>query len=459
MRKILLKILFLIVLFLGLVGGINIIFIPKRFDGITPMKSFYAQEEGTVDALFLGSSHCGVNIDMGELWKSYGISGFALWGSEQPSWNSYFYLKEALKTQTPKVVAFEVYMLIYQFEYQDESRQLVNTGGMRPSYNKWEAIKVSAPRERWLNLMLGYPLYHTRYFELSEEDFLFFPNNRDLVSDKGSICRWGTGEFELPDVSGITECISLYEKEERYLRMMIELCQKEDIEIILFSTPEAYRETEQPYYNSIDMIAQEYGIEYLNFNLMDDITGFTGKDIWPDGGHLNASGARKIARAMGAHLQSCYGLEDHRGQEKYSSWDKNVDMLEKEYLRLILNKEEYFLEISDTEYTCLLIQNNTKCLMETEQADKSIVIVRELNGETDITSVNWNPDVNVIDLGEEFLIYLTDGIAVYKDGEPLLYEGGNCAAVVVYDERNKQVVDMIAMLQNNNFMLEHREVR
>lgn len=48
---------------------------------------------------------------------------------------------------------------------------------------------------------------------------------------------------------------------------------------------------------------------------------------------------------------------------------------------------------------------------------------------------------------------------VYKDGEPLLYEGGNCAAVVVYDERNKQVVDMIVMLENNNFMLEHREVR
>lgn len=459
MRKILLKILLLIVLFIGSIRIINIIFIPKRFDGITPMKSFYAQEEGTIDALFLGSSHCGVNIDMGELWESYGISGFALWGSEQPSWNSYFYLREALKTQSPKVVAFEVYMLTYQFEYQDESRQLVNTGGMRISHNKWEAIKVSAPKERWLNLMLGYPLYHTRYNELTKEDFLFFPNNKDLMADKGSICRWGTGEFELPDVSGITECIPIYEKEEQYLRKMIELCQEENIEIILYNTPEVYRAEEQPYYNSIDMIAREYGIEYLNFNLMDDITGLTVKDIWLDGRHLNTIGARKIAHAMGAHLQRCYGLEDHRGQERYSSWDKNVDILKKEYLRLILNKEDYFLEISDTDYTCLLIQNNTKCLMETEQTDKSILIARKLNGVSDITSVDWNPDANVINLGEEFLIYFTDGIAVYKEGKALIYERGNGAAVVVYDERNKEVVDVITMLESDNFTFEHREVR
>lgn len=264
MQRIVLKILLLVVVFVSSIRLINIVFIPKRPDGIIPVKSLYEQEEGTIDALFLGSSHCGIGIDIGELWKSYGISGFALWGSTQPPWNSYYYLREALKTQSPEVVAYEVYTLSHTYPagYADEPVQLVNTGGMRFSQNKWEAIKASAPKERWLSLLLGYPLYHTRYDELTEEDFLFFPNNRDLRLDKGSISRWGTGEFELPDVSGITECISLDEKGEKYLRKIIELCQEKRIPIILYTVPETKRATEQPYYNSVAMITQEYGIDY-----------------------------------------------------------------------------------------------------------------------------------------------------------------------------------------------------
>lgn len=457
MRKLLCKLFFLAVLFIFSVHFINIIFIPKRFDGITPMKSFYAQEEGTVDVLFLGSSHCGVNVDMGELWKSYGIPGFALWGSEQPSWNSYFNLQEALKTQSPKAVVFEVYMMTRQFEYQDETRQLVNTGGMKFSLNKWEAIKVSAPRERWLDLLLGYPLYHTRYNELTEEDFLYFPNNRNLVIDKGTTCRWGTGEFELPDVSGITECAQIYEKEEQYLRKIIELCQEKDIPIVLYSVPDIWRDIEQPYYNSVELVAQEYGIEYLNFNLMDDAIGFTAKDIWTDGGHLNTAGARKITHAVAEYLKSFYDLEDHTGQELYSSWNRNAERLEKEYLRLILNKEEYFLEISNTDYTCLFVQNSANGLIEISQPDKNIVIARKINGVFELSYVDWETEGNTVDLGEDFLVFLADGIAVYREGNELVNETGNGAVAVIYDERNSIVVDIVAMMEEDGYAFGHIE--
>ena len=36
---------------------------------------------------------------------------------------------------------------------------------------------------------------------------------------------------------------------------------------------------------------------------MDDELGFTAKDLWIDGGHLNMFGERKIARAMGEYIQ------------------------------------------------------------------------------------------------------------------------------------------------------------
>ncbi|MCI9323478.1 MAG: hypothetical protein HFH81_09520 [Lachnospiraceae bacterium] len=191
---------------------------------------------------------------------------------------------------------------------------------------------------------------------------------------------------------------------------------------------------------------------------MDDELGFTAKDLWIDGGHLNMFGERKIARAMGEYIQGHYGLEDHRGQEKYSSWEENADMLEKEYLRLIQDKEEYFAEVSAAEYTCLLIQNNSDCLLETSLADQGIAVIRNINGISDIMLLDWVDEGHVIDLGEAFEVCMSDGIAVYREGNVLINEIGNGAVAVIYDEQKKEVIDVVVMMENSDFAFRHRQV-
>lgn len=72
----------------------NHVLIMKRTDGIVTMQNYYIQEKNTVDVLLLGSSHIGMNLDTAELWENYGIASYDLWGSIQPFWNSYYFLKE-----------------------------------------------------------------------------------------------------------------------------------------------------------------------------------------------------------------------------------------------------------------------------------------------------------------------------------------------------------------------------
>ena len=204
------------------------------------------------------------------------------------------------------------------------------------------------------------------------------------------------------------------------------------------------------------MIAREYGIDFLNYNLMDDELGFTAEDIFIDGDHLNTSGARKITRAIGEFIQSHYGLEDHRGEERYSSWNENADMLEKEYLKLIKDKEDYFAEVSGTGYTCLLIQNNTDCLMETVPSDKGIAVIRNISGTSDLMLLDCTEEGRVVDLGEEFQIDMSAGITVYREGKVLVDKEGNGAAAIIYDEQNREVVDIVVMLEDKNFEFEHR---
>ena len=79
----------------------------KSSDGIYSLKKFYEQDENSIDVLILGSSHAFENFNTGVLWEEQGIASYVLGGSWQPVWNTYYYLKEALKTQKPKLIILE----------------------------------------------------------------------------------------------------------------------------------------------------------------------------------------------------------------------------------------------------------------------------------------------------------------------------------------------------------------
>ena len=84
----------------------------KYEDGIYGMETMYRLEDNSIDVLALGSSHSFVDINPSVLYREYGIAGFDLGGSRQPFWNSYYYLKEALKTQKPEVIILEAYAAV-----------------------------------------------------------------------------------------------------------------------------------------------------------------------------------------------------------------------------------------------------------------------------------------------------------------------------------------------------------
>ncbi len=331
---------FLLILILCL-AYMNSVFKFKYGDGIYDVTKFYELKDNTVDVLFLGSSHAFEDINTGVLWDEYGMASYIFAGSSQPMWNTYYYFKEALKTQTPSLIVLECFCTILPSEYSDDSTIIKNNFGLHWSKDKIESIKVSAPKERWPEFFLEYTQYHTRYKEITREDFVRNQGNPFYKDWKGFGCNMDTEPLEGGDVSGVTDREPLLDKTEKYYRAIIELALEKEIPIFLLVSPYAgINEDAQRKFNTAGDIAAEYGVPYLNCNLLNDEIGIDWTLDAGDVAHLNYRGNQKFTRYIGKYLAENYDIPDRRGQQDYLSWERNA-----EYIRQMI----YDQELADSE--------------------------------------------------------------------------------------------------------------
>ena len=89
-------------------------------------------------------------------------------------------------------------------------------------------------------------------------------------------------------------------------------------------------------HDTMTEISEEYGIDFIDMQFGDDVVDIDWSCESYDGGdHLNYTGALKTSAKMADILVNRYGLEDHRGDEKYRSFDDALPG----YLEVIENKK------------------------------------------------------------------------------------------------------------------------
>lgn len=304
----------------------------KYEDGVLSMQDFYQYPENSIDVLMLGSSHLGSNIDPTQLYEEYGIASYNLWGSAQPTWNTYYFLKEALEYQTPKVVVLETYVVAQDNDTTGYGTLIKSTAGMKYSENKYNAIQNSITNfdELGMDVFLGWPTYHTRYDELGEMDFSRYVWNYTLGEKK--VSSWSQAACEANDVTGITDTAPLAGKHEKYFKKIIELCQSQGIDLYLFTAPYIVTEKEQMRFNTIAAIAQEEGLNYENYNLTYEKFDLDYQNDFADAlGHMNDSGIAKITSYLGKYLDENYDLPKTTGnpwfmEKKDSTLMYSMDM-------------------------------------------------------------------------------------------------------------------------------------
>lgn len=312
-----------LLVFLILFNIVTVVFENKTDDVLKKDYSDFGKE--TFDVVFLGSSVMMNDIYPLQLFNEQGIASYN-WGcGSQSVASSYYLAKLAIDEQKPDLIVFDCNMCQEGELYSSEEKFHYVTDNISLT-QKYEMVTKLAPKNSWNNFFFEMGVYHTRWKELSQRDF--FDGKTGTYGAKVHYVSNPLGEFTITN-----EKAPLPEISEEYLRKIIELCKEKDVPLLLTVLPMNFsaqydiydRNIWQTYYNTIQDIADEYGVKYLNFMHHFDEVGLDREKDFEGDTHLNAWGATKMTSFIGSFIRQNYEITDVRDNPKYDFMKRDYD--------------------------------------------------------------------------------------------------------------------------------------
>lgn len=296
------------------------------------------------DVVLIGDCECYENFSPVTLWEDFGISSTIRGSAQQLIWQSYYLLEDTLRYETPDVALFNVLSMKYDSP-QSEAYNRMSIEGMRWSRSKIDCIRASMTEEEsFLSYVFPILRYHTRWSELTTDDFRYFfgaePNffsGYYLRADVKAAENVPTGK-PLTDYAFGEICWE-------YLDRMRILCEEKGVAFVLIKAPSLYPYWYDEWDAQIVAYAEQYKIPYLNF-LSDTLLSETGVDFTQDtydgGLHMNVYGAEKLSAWLGDYLVAHYGLENRSADAALAAeWADICARYHTEYEQQLANLEAY----------------------------------------------------------------------------------------------------------------------
>lgn len=283
------------------------------------------------DVIFIGDCEIFESFVPAILWEEYGISSYLRGGAQQLPWHSYYMLEDALRYETPRAVVFNVYALCYG-EPQKEAYNRMALDGMEWSGVKADAIRASMTEEEsFIDYVFPFLRFHSRWSELTAEDFRYAFAEKPFVSDSGYLMQTGIMPVDPNHVFVPTPLVdpNLPDGAMDYLDKMRTLCADKGIELILIKAPTNF--WRYHWYDEWDRqikdYAEEHDLTYYNFIPKSEAIGLDmTTDTYDAGAHLNVYGAEKLTRYFGEILQKDHAIPDRRSEgDTAAVWQKRVE--------------------------------------------------------------------------------------------------------------------------------------
>lgn len=317
----LLRLAVFMLLFVVLSSAALYVLTPKFDYGPGSMMNFYFQPANTVDVLALGTSMTYAGVNTNVLFANWGIAAYDLASAEQQYWNTLYYLKEALKTQRPKVILLDAKAATYPDSDTAMGRAILTTCGILSPDTRLAALQETVPKAELTNYFLAFPMVHENWKMLTKESFSIpgWTGGRS-INWKGFTSRDETEKHTKPTLVWTNIKKKINEREEAYFHKICDLAQEKNIPLVLVAYPNPDYAQDHMYYNALWALADERGIPHLNLNDPSGHYRFLYSSEFADWQHVNTKGSIKLSDILGAYLKERYDLPDRRGSPAYQSW-------------------------------------------------------------------------------------------------------------------------------------------
>jgi hypothetical protein len=280
------------------------------------VKTYQELPDNSLDVLFLGSSNLMSGVNPVQLWEETGIQSYDYCSRAQTFPFAYEYLKDALKTQTPRCVVLDAYSVLSDNWYNGLANSDFHFGINMDNLSldsKMELVNLYVDAEDRLSyifpLIKNHNYYKTWDYTEDVTDQIFM-----------GYCFADSSEyFETPIY---TDAVTpMTEIDDTYLRKIIGLCQEKDIDLYVIKTPVVYSDEEHSVLNAVKNVCEEYGVDFYDMSLDAAAWGFDFQSDMLNFFHNNSTGAVKITSRIGEILTEKYDFSESDTHQYSDVWE------------------------------------------------------------------------------------------------------------------------------------------
>lgn len=302
-------------------NAFTVLVMPKRHSFGSTWGHYLAEEEDSIDVMFVGSSLTYCDVIPALFWEQTGLTAYNVTGPALTVPGEYYFLREALKTQSPSVVFIEVTAALYE-RYTGHTETML--GYIPWGENHLLAALNEAEPEKVGGLLFPMLTYHSRWTELSEDDWKVFRNgyDQDILAGYTYLGEYRVmEEYSVRDEGSEEEVVG---RNMEYLHKMAQICLERGIIPVFYESPAVA--VMPP--DRMDTVRQELeqidGAVVVNFNDFREEIGATLDYDYFDVLHYNAAGAEKFSRYLGRWVMEQLDVQPKQEQDT-ALWQSRLE--------------------------------------------------------------------------------------------------------------------------------------
>lgn len=472
------------------------------------LRGFDSLNDNTLDVLFVGTSTMMYGIQPMELYKDRNIKGYNLGSINQRIECSYYMVKYAFESQSPKYVFLDVGNLIYK---KYSSQRLNATWRALLDAMPFDSIKIEMAKEYdkmdfgngFLSAVFPLYNYHSRWSELKREDFDIFDTAKPycmggawgntgtspapitieqsnqlasgmIYRNEGYVNYIVDEKLQSNPINGLLYDIQYFEGAEECLLDIKDLCESHGAKLILIKVPSVwypqnYAGWTVEKYDKIKALSSKYELPY--YDLVYDypnVVDWTA-DSFDGGMHLNSIGAQKTTVWVGNLLNTlgCAGTgTDSVYDEMLSNYNKlsKVAMMQQQtefsayfdtlaksvddWTVFIVSREEFTTGMTSEDYEVIKKALGVQLIADSEYANSYVAIIDRGHLVYEATSnrkIQYETNLDGIPVS-----LLSSGWYVNSDGSIELFDketakGGRGLNIVVFDRASGLIIDSVSI--------------